>query len=226
MLKDYPYLTFSIVETDLGDMSMEKVNGKWKKYWKWFGKKDYTIFKKAKILEGYGLNKEMKLNVGKAKIRKILKPTANRLLEDMHIIALLDKQREETGSTLIILNGVTFWYEDETVKWQVKESDYISKKPRAALWFEGEVISKNYGRLIILPYLQTNGRKKIGHTKNGPYDGPAKKRQNKKKISWTAITDNRYANAVGLLGALPLRKIDYSGNLQLPPNLTGWAIWL
>ncbi|MCY1368047.1 hypothetical protein D9M69_550060 [compost metagenome] len=42
-----------------------------------------------------------------------------------------------------------------------------------ALWREGTILSKNHGRIVVLPYIKEGGEKVQGHTKNAPHDGRA-----------------------------------------------------
>ncbi|CHK89876.1 Uncharacterised protein [Salmonella enterica subsp. enterica serovar Typhi] len=41
------------------------------------------------------------------------------------------------------------------------------------LWKEGTIISKNHGRIVVLPYTKENGEHVRGYTKNAPNDGNA-----------------------------------------------------
>jgi hypothetical protein len=71
--------------------------------------------------------------------------------------------------------GYVFWYEESgTPRWIVKETASTSSGENGdTFWHEGTIISKNHGRIVVLPYIKANGQKVQGHTKNSSHDKKA-----------------------------------------------------
>lgn len=158
---------------------------------------------KATIAEGFDLDPEAPWGKTKATIRDLLLPSANKLLQLASVQRLLSEAKLK-GQYVLVCNRYVFWYEENgNIGWTVKQTDSsLNGKRGNTLWLEGEIESKNHGRLIILPYIKSNGELVKGHTKNGPNDGPAKPRHPSQYVSlpFHILKDDLM---VGLLGDLP-----------------------
>jgi len=80
------------------------------------------------------------------------------------------------GQRVLVCAGFVFWYEDDGVvpRWVVKSTGGESSSEEGnTLWHEGTILSKNHGRIVVLPYIKENGEKVQGHKRNAPHDGKA-----------------------------------------------------
>lgn len=110
----------------------------------------------------------------KAAIRDALLPRANKLLH-LASVKLLLADALRRGQRVLIVGSFVFWYESGTVpQWVVKQVGVSGKSETGeAMWLEGTILSKNHGRIVVLPYIKENGEQVQGHTKNSPHDGKA-----------------------------------------------------
>lgn len=110
----------------------------------------------------------------KAKIRDLLLPRANKLLQIASVQRMLDEALAR-GQHVLVVGSFVFWYEQgKEVGWTVKSLGGNSvAKDGETLWKEGKIVSKNHGRIVVLPYIKENGELVQGHTKNSPKDGKA-----------------------------------------------------
>ncbi|MEX5508181.1 hypothetical protein [Pseudomonas paralactis] len=157
---------------------------------------------RAQIANGFGFSYREHWGKVKGKIRKILLPRANQLLQLASVKRMLDDALL-AGDRVLVCNGVVFWYEaDGDVGWQVKQTTQVDSADGEALWREGTILSTNHGRLVVLPYIKESGEQVKGHTKNGPGDGPAKPRHAKSyvEIPFKSLKDDLM---IGLFGELP-----------------------
>lgn len=104
----------------------------------------------------------------------MLLPRANELLQLASVKRMLSEALSK-GQKVLLVDGFVFWFEDHNqVGWTVKEaSDSGAGAKGNTLWKEGTIISKNHGRIVVLPYIKENGDYVQGHTKNAPNDGKA-----------------------------------------------------
>ncbi|EMY7656625.1 TPA: hypothetical protein KUN82_004044 [Serratia marcescens] len=127
-----------------------------------------------RIARGFGLPGEAHWGKTKSAIRSMLLPRANQLLQLASVKRMLDEARRN-GQKVLVIGSFAFWYEDNNqVGWSVKEvndSEITSKGN--AIWKEGTIISKNHGRIVVLPYTKENGEQVKGYTKNAPNGGKA-----------------------------------------------------
>jgi hypothetical protein len=67
---------------------------------------------------------------------------------------------------------------------------------------KGTILSKNHGRIVVLPYIKENGERVQGHTKNGPHDGRATPRHpdDHVELPFEALDGDLM---IGLFGELP-----------------------
>lgn len=96
-----------------------------------------------------------------------------------------------------------FWFEsDGSLGWQVKQVSETSSSKSYSIWKEGTIVSKNHGRLVILPYIKENKEFVKGHTKNAPNDGKAKPRHPEQyvELPFEVLEDDLM---IGLFGELP-----------------------
>lgn len=128
---------------------------------------------REKIARGFGLDGRDHWGKTKAAIRTIMLPRANQLLQQTGFKMMLDEALLR-GQKIVVCEGFVFWYEDDdSVGWTVKQVSDISEKKGISIWKEGTILSKNHGRIVVLPYVKENGEFIQGHTKNAPHDGKA-----------------------------------------------------
>ncbi|MGO8653085.1 hypothetical protein ACC839_32850 [Rhizobium ruizarguesonis] len=165
-------------------------------------KRNAMLIERSKIASGYDLNPTEHWGEVKAKIRQILLPRANQLLQLASVRRLLDEALAR-GERALVCNGVVFWYEPEgQVGWQVKTTDSGKSDEGPTLWAEGTIVSTNHGRLVILPFVKENGERVKGHTRNAPKDGPAKPRHPSQYVEIPfKVLDGDLM--IGLYGELP-----------------------
>lgn len=204
-LKEMPYLQIVKVGQQNSHWTQVLVylgkDGVWSKPYK-AGKKGAIFAERAKIANGFELPARMHWGKAKARIRKMLLPRANQLLQLASIQRLLAEALER-GERVLVSNGIVFWYEQSgDIGWQVKEVSSTRDSDGAAIWKEGTIYSTNHGRLVILPYIKENGQHVRGHTKNGPNDGRALPRHPNHYID---IPFSLYDGdlMIGLFGELP-----------------------
>jgi hypothetical protein len=161
------------------------------------------IAHRARISEGFGISPTEHWGKTKAAIRKVLLPRAIELLQLESMKQMLAAALAE-GKMAVVLDRFVFWYEsDGSVGWTVKEVGTASKSDaEPAEWTQGTIISKNFGRIVVLPFTKENGERVNGYTRNAPGDGPAKPRApgNYKEIPFKRLSGD---TALGLLGELP-----------------------
>jgi len=166
------------------------------------GEKAALTAERAKIANGFDFSATMHWGKTKARIRQILLPRANQLLQLASVQRLLAEALAR-GERVLVSNGIVFWYEaDGGIGWQVKETSSTREAEGATVWKEGTILSTNHGRLVVLPYLKENGEHIRGHTKNGPNDGRALPRH---PDHYVEIPFSLYDGdlMIGLLGELP-----------------------
>lgn len=166
------------------------------------GKMSAITAERAKISDGFDLNAQHHWGHVKARIRKLLLPRANQLLQLASVQRLLAEALAR-GERVLVSNGIVFWYEpDGNIGWLVKETSSTKESDGATVWKEGTILSVNHGRLVILPYIKENGEEVRGHTKNGPGDGKALPRH---PDHYVEIPFSYYDGdlMIGLFGELP-----------------------
>lgn len=139
----------------------------------------------------------------KAQIRAELLPRANQLLQLAGIKQMLAEARAR-GQKVLVVGGFVFWYEEDgTPRWVVKRTDGGSDGDNGTtLWHEGTILSKNHGRIVVLPYIKANGDHVQGHTKNSSHDGKAKLRHPDQYVTLPfEVLDGDLM--IGLFGELP-----------------------
>lgn len=85
----------------------------------------------------------------------MLLPRVNQLLQLASVKKMLAVALAK-GRRAVVAGGFVFWYEDHAdIGWIVKsisgESEYTDGK---TIWHEGTIISKNRGRIVVLPYIR------------------------------------------------------------------------
>ena len=165
------------------------------------GEKAARLAERAKIANAFDLSATAHWGKTKAKIRQILLPRANQLLQLASVQRLLAEALAR-GERVLVSNGIVFWYEDGELGWQIKETSTSRESDGATIWKEGTILSTNHGRLVVLPYTKENGEHVHGHTKNGPNDGPALPRHPDHYVEIPfALYDGDLM--IGLFGELP-----------------------
>lgn len=129
---------------------------------------------REKIARGFGRSGTDHWGQTKAAIRDELLPRANKLLH-LASVKLLLADALRRGQHVLIVGSFVFWYEDSNIpQWVVKQVGTSGKSETGdAMWLEGTILSKNHGRIVVLPYIKENGERVQGHTKNAPHDGKA-----------------------------------------------------
>ena len=129
---------------------------------------------REKIARGFGMSGTEHWGKTKAAIRDALLPRANKLLH-LASMKLLLADALHRGQRVLIAGSFVFWYENGNVpQWVVKQVGASGKSETGeAMWLEGTILSKNHGRIVVLPYIKENGEQVQGHTKNAPHDGKA-----------------------------------------------------
>jgi len=164
--------------------------------------KEIIIAERSKIANGFNMNVRMHWGTLKAEIRNTLLPRANQLLQLASVQRLLAEALAR-GEHVLVSNGIIFWYENEGgIGWKVKEAVTASKTENVTIWKEGTIRSTNHGRLVILPYIKSNGDKVQGYTKNAPKDGLSLPRH---PDDYVTIPFKMYNGdlMIGLFGELP-----------------------
>lgn len=124
--------------------------------------------------KGFGLSAADHWGRTKAQIRALLLPRANQLLQLASVKQMLAEARMR-GQRVLVCGGFVFWFEDDgQPRWVIKNTGGESNSEEGTtLWHEGTILSKNHGRIVVLPYIKENGERVQGHTKNAPHDGKA-----------------------------------------------------
>lgn len=170
VLKETPYI--QLVRLTKYGITLLKDNGNWvhAKH----TKKTAIYCYREIIARGFGYSGCAHWGKTKASIRSILLPRANKLLQLASVKRILDEAKLR-GLKVVVLGGFVFWFESKNnVGWSVKElSESSSSDTSRTLWLEGTILSKNHGRIVVLPYIKEDGSHVLGHTKNSPHDGRA-----------------------------------------------------
>ncbi|RQO50608.1 hypothetical protein DBR46_22400 [Pseudomonas sp. KBW05] len=129
---------------------------------------------REKIARGFGMSGTEHWGRTKAAIRDAILPRANKLLH-LASMKLLLADALHRGQRVLIAGSFVFWYENGNVpRWVVKQTGASGKSETGdAMWLEGTILSKNHGRIVVLPYIKENGERVQGYTKNAPHDGKA-----------------------------------------------------
>lgn len=124
--------------------------------------------------KGFGLSGADHWGRTKAQVRALLLPRANQLLQLASVRQIL-AEAGMRGQRVLVCGGFVFWFEDDGVpRWIVKNTEGESNSDEGTtLWHEGTILSKNHGRIVVLPYIKENGEQVQGHTKSAPHDGKA-----------------------------------------------------
>ena len=170
ILKEAPYV--QLVRLTRYGITLLKDNGRWVRVK--HTKKTAICCYRERIARGFGYSGCEHWGKTKAAIRSILLPRANKLLQLASVKRILDEARSR-GLKVVVLGGFVFWFESKnSVGWSVKTlSESSSSDTSRTLWLEGTILSKNHGRIVVLPYIKEDGSHVLGHTKNSPHDGRA-----------------------------------------------------
>lgn len=157
---------------------------------------------RERIASGFGFVGTDHWGETKAKIRLLLLPRANKLLQMASVQRMLDEALAR-GQHVLVVGSFVFWYEQgNDVGWTVKSvgNGGVSKEGET-LWKEGKIVSKNHGRIVVLPYVKENGELVQGHTKNSPKDGKAIPRYPELELPFEVLDGGDLM--IGLFGELP-----------------------
>lgn len=170
-LREMPYLQCVNIPT-YGMILQRDSNNIWKRLFR--TSKGSKICYQERIARAFGLSGVDHWGKTKSAIRSMLLPRANQLLKLASVKRMLDDAKGK-GQKVLVVGSYVFWYEEKNqVGWCVKEANdnEITSKGNA-IWKEGTIISKNHGRIVVLPYIKESGEKVKGYTKNAPNDGKA-----------------------------------------------------
>jgi hypothetical protein len=170
-LSTMPYLHFVTLSTFRVYLQLTGPNT-----WEWSnaGAREAKIGYKERIARGFGLSGAAHWGKTKATIRSMLLPQANKLLQHASVKRMLDEALCN-GQKVLVSGNFVFWFEDkDQIGWSVKAvNDSEITSSGNTLWKEGTIISKNHGRIVVLPYTKESGEHVRGYTKNAPNDGNA-----------------------------------------------------
>lgn len=204
-LQEFPYLQTAVVGKGVRRTAIGTSDGlTWRRLHNgYLSRRTAEIAHRARISEGFGISPLQHWGKTKAAIRAILLPRAIQLLQLEPMKRLLAQALAE-GRRAVVLDRFVFWYEEEGgIGWTVKEVGTAKgERDEPAEWLAGTIISKNFGRIVVLPFIKNNGERVSGYTRNGPGDGPAKPRVpgEHKEIPFTRLEGD---TVIGLLGELP-----------------------
>lgn len=171
-LQTYPYIRWACIGR-YGLVLQREGEFTWLNYGR-ANTKEATFCYREKIARGFGFSGTDHWGKTKAAIRDELLPRANKLLHEASVKLLLADALHR-GQRVLILGPFVFWYEaGKEPKWVVKQVGAAGTSADGeTLWHQGTILSKNHGRIVVLPYIKENGEKVQGHTKNAPHDGRA-----------------------------------------------------
>jgi hypothetical protein len=200
VLQETPYISFVRLNRYGTSLLREKEHN-WSSRAK-HNKQTAKYFYREKIAAAFGLNGADHWGRTKSKIREKLLPRANQLLQLASLKRIL-AEAEQQGKKVVVASGFVFWFEEnDNIGWVVKEVSYSeAEKSGNTLWRRGTILSKNHGRIVVLPYEKENGEFVQGHTKNAPHDGKAKPRHPKEYVNlpYEILEDDLM---IGLFGEL------------------------
>lgn len=201
-LFEMPYLQIAMFGKGHGCRGLRRREGnQWGEPF-YLNKRGAVAAHRARIANAYGYSGTAHWGKTKAAIRVDLLPRANQLLKLASVQRLLDEALAK-GEHVLVSGNIVFWYEPSgSVGWQVKTVLPSDENDGTAIWDAGEIVSKNHGRIVVLPYTKEDGEMVSGHTKNAPNDGPAMPRHPKHyvKVPFKRLESDLM---IGLLGELP-----------------------
>lgn len=204
-LQELPYLRTIVVGRGVTRALAHSTDGlTWRRLSNgYISRKGATWGYRARIADAFGLHPAEHWGRTKATIRKILLPRAIDMLQLQPMKEML-AEALAAGRHAVVLDRFVFWYEpDGDIGWIVKEiGAHDAKHADAVEWAAGTIISRNFGRIVVLPFIKDDGTHVAGHTRNAPGDGPAKPRKpgEAKDIAFTRLQGDAM---LGLLGELP-----------------------
>lgn len=203
-LQELPYLRTIVVGRGVTRSLAHSTDGSnWRRLTNgYISRQGATWGHRARIADAFGLHPAEHWGRTKAAIRKILLPGAIDMLQLQPMKEMLAAALA-AGRHAVVLDRFVFWYEPEGgIGWTVKEiGAHDSAHADAVEWAAGTIISKNFGRIVVLPFIKDDGTHVAGHTRNAAGDGPARPRKpgEAKEIAFTRLQGDAM---LGLLGEL------------------------
>lgn len=199
-LKEYPYIRLARIPQQ-GISLVKTAENTWERID--HSQKTASYCYRETIARGFGFCGTDRWDVTKSKIRDLLLPRANKLLQDASIKRMLDEAYRR-GQKVLVSGNYVFWYEEtgELKGWQVKQASSSSSSGDSdTIWLEGKIVSRNHGRIVVLPHIKGDGTYVTGHTKNPAYDGEAKPRAPDEylELPFEVITEDAMFNLLGQL---------------------------
>jgi hypothetical protein len=205
-VQDMPYLRTLLAGRGVDRGLFTSKDGKaWTLETRFLSDRAADLAYRARISQGFGISEHEHWSRTKGEIRRLLLPRANQLLEIASVRRMLDEALAG-GQRALVIGPFVFWYEpDGGLGWIVKEVGSpkdASNVDGEADWEEGAILSKNHGRIVVLPFRKADGERVNGYTRNVSGDGPAKPRH---KSQYVEIPFKRLESdlMIGLFGELP-----------------------
>lgn len=139
------------------------------KYTKWAVKR--SVADRAEITDAFGIDPLCHWGVTRGKLLRLIKSGWLDLAHRSDVKTALDKARER-GIDLVIIQSRAFVWSDS--EWRERDVDRKRSTMQGAgsqAWLKAEIVSRNYGRVIVLPFVRDDGVVVPGHTRNPPHEG-------------------------------------------------------
>jgi len=150
------------------------------------------IAERALATDAFGERPEGNWRDVKARIQGRIKPDALTFLHRKDIQERLAKALEE-GKRFVVFRDWGFWWNEETRKWEERQFERggsgSGNAPGSRVWREGRILSRNHGRIIVLPFTKADGTDVDGHTRNAPGQGRAEPKATPEIIPFEVYDD-------------------------------------
>ena len=152
----------------------------------------YEIARVSSLADAYGpvVDWAKPWHVIRPKLLTYIKDKELDLLHRADVLAALGRARE-MGKELVVFGNVAYqWIDGEWRLREVVRRDRSGRGQGATLWLTGPIVSRNYGRIIILPFIKSDGTEVNGYTRNSPYEGEAPPRAEPRVIPFEVYARN------------------------------------
>ena len=152
----------------------------------------YKIAEISSLSDAYGpvVDWDKPWHVLRPKLLNYIKDRELDLLHRADVRAALARARE-AGKELVVFGHVAYqWVDGEWKLREIVRRDRSGLGRGATLWLAGPIISQNFGRIIILPFIKSDGTKVQGYTRNSAYEGEAPPRAEPRLIPFELYARN------------------------------------